>query len=293
MFHNFKGSDSNDLDEINSQLWEAYKSVNKAFVQALIEFKKENDIVWIHNIYLMLAPLYLKRHDITANIGFYLHTPFPSSDIYNLFIYRNELLKSLLCCDVVGFHTFEYASNFTTTCERLLNLSVTLKKGGFMFIQYNSRNVLVKVNHIGINIQYVAENMERQEAIEFKKRLQEEIHYNKQILIGSVEKWHPISGVQNKLKAYYHFLNTYPPYRKNTCLILIVTPIDSFMQNENGEWGINMSMVRSDFKFKNAMDRIQNESWYKSFFENTMNDIKILVKQIHDKFGAGCLIYKQ
>lgn len=88
LFYSFKGSDANDLDEINLDLWNAYKDINKKFVKTLIDIKKENDIVWINNIYLMLAPMYLKRQNIEANIGFYLHSPFPSIDIYTVFQYR-------------------------------------------------------------------------------------------------------------------------------------------------------------------------------------------------------------
>jgi len=150
LFHSFKGSDSNDLD-LTADLWNAYKDVNMIFVNKLMEIKKEGDIVWINNLYLMLTPMFLKRQDISANIGFYLHCPFPSIDIYKVFIYRTEVLKSLLCCDVVGFHSFEYASNFFHSCEDILNLTVKSKRGGFIVIEYSGRNILIKVNHIGIN----------------------------------------------------------------------------------------------------------------------------------------------
>lgn len=151
LFHNFKGSDANDLDELNIDLWHAYCDVNQTFVQHLIQVKKENDMIWIHNLYLMLCPLYIKRHDINANIGFYLHSPFPSSDIFRTFVYRNEIIKSLLCCDVIGFHIFENARNLIAVCEKLLKLEISIKKGGFIVIEYNGRNILVKINHIGID----------------------------------------------------------------------------------------------------------------------------------------------
>lgn len=134
--------------------------MNKLFVEKLIEIMKEEKIiVWINNLYLMLAPLYLKRKIVHANIGFYLHSPFPSIDIYKVFNHRQEILKSLLSCDVIGFHTFEYASNFFHSCEDILNLTVKGKKGGFIVIQFNGRNILIKVNHIGINYDYVAQNL--------------------------------------------------------------------------------------------------------------------------------------
>jgi trehalose 6-phosphate synthase/phosphatase len=108
-------------------------------------------MVWIHDIYLLLTPFYLKRKLLNSNIGFFIHSPFPSSDIFSTFQYRTEILKSLLCCDVIGFHLFEYARNFFTACRKILELYTINKKGGFLGIEYNGRTILLNVNHIGIN----------------------------------------------------------------------------------------------------------------------------------------------
>jgi len=116
-----------------------------------MDFKKDKDMIWIHDIYLLLAPSYLKRADVNVNIGFFLHSPFPSSDTYKIFSYRVEILKSLLCCDLIGFHLFEYARNFCTSCRKLLLLDQSNKHGGFLGIEYNGRTIIITINHIGIN----------------------------------------------------------------------------------------------------------------------------------------------
>jgi len=125
-------------------------------------------MIWVNNMHLMLVPLYLKRLDIFANIGFYLHSPFPSSDIFRTFVYRAEIVKSLLCCDVVAFHIFEYARNFLAVCQKVLKLEVSIKKGGFMLVQYHGRNILLKVNHIGIDIEEVENMIKSQDFLNFK-----------------------------------------------------------------------------------------------------------------------------
>jgi len=61
-------------------------------------------MIWVHDNYLLLVPTYVIRKDIGANIGFSMHCPFPSSDIYKMFPYRGEVLKSLLSCNLIGFH---------------------------------------------------------------------------------------------------------------------------------------------------------------------------------------------
>ena len=128
-------------------------------------------MIWIHDIYLLLTPIILKKRNINNNLGFFLHSPFPSSDIYKTFQYRAELLKSLLCCDLIGFHIFEYARNFFTACSKILQLYTVTKKGGFMGIDYNGRTILLKVNHIGINQEDVILMLRSQEFYDFKFQL--------------------------------------------------------------------------------------------------------------------------
>lgn len=107
-------------------------------------------MIWIHDNYLLLVPTYVRRRDLNANIGFFMHSPFPSSDIYKMFPYRGEVLKSLLLCDLIGFHLFEYARNFYTACRRILGLNHDFKKGGFLAIECFGRHVMLRISHIGI-----------------------------------------------------------------------------------------------------------------------------------------------
>lgn len=85
LFHNFKGVNENDIDERNADMWHAYCDINQQFVQNLLQVKSDKDMVWIHDIYLLLTPLYLKKKMVRTNIGFFIHSPFPSSDIYKTF----------------------------------------------------------------------------------------------------------------------------------------------------------------------------------------------------------------
>jgi trehalose 6-phosphate synthase/phosphatase len=172
LFHNFKGTDEDDIDDMNQELWRNYCDVNQLYVEKLIEVKKkERDLIWIHDVALLLAPLYLKRADNNANIGFYQHSYFPSSDIYRTFTYRNEIIKSLLCCDLIGFHIFEYARNFSAACRKIFKLDIKSKKGGFMGIEYNGRTILIKVNHIGINQEDIYQMLRSQKFFNFKYQL--------------------------------------------------------------------------------------------------------------------------
>ena len=59
-----------------------------------------------------------------AQVGWFLHTPFPSSEIYRTLPVREEVLKAVLKSDLIGFHTYDYARHFVSACTRILGLEV-------------------------------------------------------------------------------------------------------------------------------------------------------------------------
>jgi len=193
--------------------------VNDTFAKAIRELRRENEMVWIHDNYLLLVPVSVRRRDLTANIGFYFHSPFPSSDIFKMFPHRVEILKSVLACDVVGFHIFEYARNFYTSCRRVLGLNYDYKRGGHLSIEYCGRTVFLRIGHVGIQKEDIQSVME---SPEFETQLRK-LHERTQgkLVISSVDRMHQISGLRNKLQAYLQFLRDRPEHAGHTILIQV------------------------------------------------------------------------
>ena len=103
--------------------WIAYQAVNQKFAQALAKEVKGGDRVWIHDFHLMLLPAMLREelgHGFNVKIGFFLHTPFPSSEIYRILPVRKEILSGVLECDLLGFHTGDYSRHFLSSCSLVL-----------------------------------------------------------------------------------------------------------------------------------------------------------------------------
>ena len=107
----------------------------------------------------MLLPKFVRKVYIHGRIGFSMHSPFPSSDIYKMFEYRKMILKSLLCCDLIGFHIFEYARHFYTACNRLLGLNHEFKQGGQLGVEYFGRTVMLRISHIAIDIKDITQDL--------------------------------------------------------------------------------------------------------------------------------------
>ena len=104
--------------------WSAYKEVNRLVAKTMAKDVEDGDLVWVHDYHLMLLPEML-REEIgstkkNVKIGFFLHTPFPSSEIYRILPVREDLLLGVLHCDLIGFHTYDYARHFLSSCSRIL-----------------------------------------------------------------------------------------------------------------------------------------------------------------------------
>src|SRR5690606_33143612 len=92
--------------------WSAYQQVNRAFAERLIEISGEDDLVWVHDYHLFLVPGMLKAIKPKLKVGFFLHIPFPSSEVFRILPSRVELLDSLVQADLVGFHSYDYLRHF-------------------------------------------------------------------------------------------------------------------------------------------------------------------------------------
>ena len=101
----------------------AYRAVNEHFADVIARHVQDGDRIWIHDYHLMLLPRLLRRRlggkkDI--RIGFFLHTPFPSREIFEIVPMREEIADGLLASDLVGFHIREYVDNFLDSAADLL-----------------------------------------------------------------------------------------------------------------------------------------------------------------------------
>ena len=83
--------------------WEAYKRINQRFAEAIVDIYEPGDLILIQDYYFMLLPLLLRQKLPSAQISFFLHAPFPTSELFRVLVVREELLKGLLGADLIGF----------------------------------------------------------------------------------------------------------------------------------------------------------------------------------------------
>ena len=121
-----------DVDPFQRDEWSAYCKVNQLFATKVLEVYSGDEMIWIHDYHLLLLPSCIVRKMHLAKIGFFLHAPFPASDVWRTVAVRLEILRSMLNVDLMGFLMFEYTRNFLTCCKRMLALEYEFRRGGFL-----------------------------------------------------------------------------------------------------------------------------------------------------------------
>ncbi|KAL3333087.1 hypothetical protein AABB24_033252 [Solanum stoloniferum] len=204
-------------------MWEAYVSANKMFSQKVVEvLNPEDDFVWIHDYHLMVLPTFLRRRFNRLRIGFFLHSPFPSSEIYRTLPVREEILKALLCSDLVGFHTFDYARHFLSCCSRMLGLEYQSKRG-YIGLEYYGRTVGIKIMPVGIHMGHI-ESMKKIADKELKFKELKQQFEGKTVLLG-VDDLDIFKGINLKLLAMEHMLKQHPSWQGQAVLVQIANPM--------------------------------------------------------------------
>ncbi|CAI9087832.1 OLC1v1022011C3 [Oldenlandia corymbosa var. corymbosa] len=202
--------------------WEAYVAANKIFSQKVIEvINPDDDYVWIHDYHLMVLPTFLRRRFNRLRMGFFLHSPFPSSEIYRTLPVREEILKALLNADLIGFHTFDYARHFLSCCSRMLGLEYQSKRG-YIGLEYYGRTVGIKIMPVGIHMGQI-ESVLKLADKEWRVEELKQQFAGKTVLLG-VDDMDIFKGVNLKLLAMEQMLNQHPKWRGRAVLIQIANP---------------------------------------------------------------------
>jgi trehalose 6-phosphate synthase/phosphatase len=165
-------------EEDYSAMWDAYQSVNQQFADAVQNVYEEGDMVWVQDYHLCVLPQMLRNFNANMSIGFFLHLPFPTSEIYRILWHRQEILVGMLGADLIGFQAYDYARHFRSACIRILGADTYLSS-----IEVNGSPTVLTVLPMGIDPNYFARvatsDAARQQAQSIKKQFE-----GKTILLG-------------------------------------------------------------------------------------------------------------
>jgi len=202
---------------ITPEAWARYVEVNERYADVILEHCEPDARVWVHDFHLMLVPEMLRKRAPDLSIGFFLHIPFPSSEIYRLLPAREELLRGVLGADYVSFQVGDYARHFRSSCLRILGVDSEPD-----WLDLDGRRVGIGVDPIGIDIAGFREVLADPETERHLADLERQ--YEGRRLILGVERLDYTKGIPQKLHAFERFLEQDPERAQTTSMIQVVVP---------------------------------------------------------------------
>lgn len=214
LFHYFPSYADYNLDSFNF-----YTKVNEHFAETLLKSIHPGDTVWIHDYHLLPLTAMLRKEMPQLTIGFFLHIPFPSFEIFRLLPrkWQETLLKGLLGADLIGLHTIDYAAHLLQCFLMILGLD-----NDHNIIHFDNRLIKVDVFPISIDFKKFNEAYDNEKVLAVKKSICARMGERK--IIFSIDRLDYSKGVHNRLKAYEFFLTQNPHYLEKVVFIMVMIP---------------------------------------------------------------------
>ncbi len=218
LFHDMAGRCN-----FNPNYWDYYQQVNRKFADKILEHIKPQDYVWIHDYHLMLAGQELRDKGLEDRIGFFLHNPFPSPDIFLQLPWGFEILKGLLAFNLVGLQTHAGPAQFCAmraqahdgnpSGRQRPDSDVAVQQPRGAGRRFSDRHRLPRISPLPPPSGPVAE----------KAWYIHEKMPGRQIVLG-IDRLDYTKGIPERLKAFNYALTEYPELRGRIVMIQVVVP---------------------------------------------------------------------
>jgi trehalose 6-phosphate synthase/phosphatase len=197
--------------------WEVYQAVNQKFAERVAGLVRPGDLVWVHDYQLALVPEMLRRLVPNVRIGFFLHVPFPSVDVFAVLPWRERILQGITGADLVGFHTDGYARAFQQAAEALIGARIDDE-----WLDIGTRRVRVAAHPIGIDVEGF-ERMARSEQVATEVERLLVGASGKRIVLG-VDRLDYTKGIPRRLLAIEQLLDRAPELRERVFFVQVAVP---------------------------------------------------------------------
>lgn len=205
--------------EFHREWWESYVAVNRRFAEAAAEAADDNADVWVHDYQLQLVPAMLRRLRPDVRIGFFLHIPFPPTELFAQMPWRRQILDGLMGADLVGFQRPGAASNFA----RLARNRMGLRTRGDRIHLPDDRIVRAKAFPISIDVNELEKLARQPETTARAAEMREEVGNPTHILLG-VDRLDYTKGIRQRLRAFGELLDEKRISVDDAVFIQVATP---------------------------------------------------------------------
>ena len=196
--------------------WDTYERVNRRFAEVVAAHHQPGDLVWVHDYHLMLVPQLVRELVPGARIGFFLHIPFPASEVFRTLPNREQLLEGMLGADLVGFHTAAYVRHFGASLLRILGVAVDVDR-----VRVGERTVRLGVFPMGIDAARFARLAADPEVASEVSALRGS---GDCAILVAVDRLDYTKGIPRRLLAFETLLRRRPSLHERVRLIQVAVP---------------------------------------------------------------------
>ena len=198
--------------------WRAYVTVNERFAEAAAEVAAQGATVWVQDYQLQLVPGMLRERRPDLRIGFFLHIPFPPTELFVQLPWREQVVRGLLGADLVGFHTPGHARNFRQLATRFGGVTA----GKQHEVVVGDRVVKLGAFPISIDSKALDEMSRRPEVVERAAQIRKELGEPRKMVLG-VDRLDYTKGINVRLRAFEELLGD-GTIGDDTVFLQIATP---------------------------------------------------------------------
>jgi len=220
--------------DVSNTDWATFREVNRRFAEAACEQAADDALIWVHDYNLWLVPHFVRKLKPHARIAFFHHTPFPAADIFNILPWREEIVESLLTCDLIGFHIPRYVNNFVQVARSISGVRTEeripaprgLAGHGLALgtddmvpaVRHNGRRVQLDACPVGTNPTLIRELLATEAGRDRVTEIREDLGDSK--LIVSIGRVDYSKGTREMLETYERLLERRPELRGHVRLLV-------------------------------------------------------------------------
>lgn len=203
--------------------WQVYLDVNRRFANVVAEHATADDLIWVHDYQLIGVGEQLRALKMPQPLGYFLHIPFPAPDLFRRLPWKDQLIRSLLAYDLLGFQTLRDRRNFVNTASSLLSeVEVVSRKRQYDLLQFEGRTVRVGHFPISIDFDEFDSGARSKEVADAAWYLHENLR-GRQLMLG-VDRLDYTKGIPERFLAFERALEKYPELITNISLMQLVVP---------------------------------------------------------------------
>ncbi|OYR23973.1 MULTISPECIES: alpha,alpha-trehalose-phosphate synthase (UDP-forming) [Brucella] len=206
-----------DLTDYARRDMAGYLRVNRLFAERLRPLIRADDVIWIHDYHLLPLAAELRQMGVTNRIGFFMHIPWPSPDVFFTLPVQAALLTAMTAFDLIGFQTEDDAENFALCLRRGGVANPVDGKPGLF--DNPLRRFLVGAFPIGIDVSSFSSAVPSASISSTIKRFQQSLE-GRDLIVG-VDRLDYTKGIPERLRGFRRFLEVNPAWHGRITMLQI------------------------------------------------------------------------